>query len=499
MLIFCFLFVQTESKGGDELGYPVKIFLDFDPLLSFAAFLSSHTVPSGFYLALILLIATLVLGRAFCGWVCPLGTLHTMVSALKGKNSPARWYRVKYYNLLFIIAASLFSLQLAGIADPLSVLIRSFSLSVYPAFNYAVRGFFDTIYSLDIPHVVNVSELIYRGLQRTVLSFGQPVFRQGFLIGLIFIIILALDFVDKRFWCRSLCPLGALLGFVSRFALLKRSVNNACTSCGRCQKICPSGAITDEHGNARIMECLYCMDCDDLCPQGSISFGLSGGSKFVAMNVGRRNVVSSLVAGIAAVPFLRTTPISATNRHNPKLIRPPGACEEKEFLKKCVRCGECMKVCITNGLQPTLVDAGAEGIWTPILVPKVGYCEFRCTLCGQVCPTGAIQRLSLDDKQRTKIGLAMIDKGRCLPYSFALPCIVCEEVCPTATKAIWLESTLVADRAGKKITVQQPHVDLELCIGCGICEKQCPVLGEPAIYVINSGESRSRDNQVLLS
>jgi formate hydrogenlyase subunit 6/NADH:ubiquinone oxidoreductase subunit I len=157
-----------------------------------------------------------------------------------------------------------------------------------------------------------------------------------------------------------------------------------------------------------------------------------------------------------------------------------------------------MKVCITNGLQPTLLEAGLEGIWSPMLVPRIGYCEYRCTLCGQVCPTGAIKRLSVGQKAKVKIGLAMIDKGRCLPWAHSRPCIVCEEVCPTPRKAIWFEEAKARDREGKAITVLQPRVDLNLCIGCGICEAKCPVLGRPAIYVMNLGESRSRENQLLL-
>lgn len=157
-----------------------------------------------------------------------------------------------------------------------------------------------------------------------------------------------------------------------------------------------------------------------------------------------------------------------------------------------------MKVCITNGLQPTFLEAGLEGIWSPLLIPKIGYCEYRCTLCGQVCPTGAIKKLDLKEKAKIKIGLAMIDKSRCLPYAHATPCIVCEEVCPTPKKAVWFDRVSVKGRNGKEKTIQQPRVDLELCIGCGICEAKCPVIDRPAIYVTSIGESRSRENQLLL-
>ena len=157
-----------------------------------------------------------------------------------------------------------------------------------------------------------------------------------------------------------------------------------------------------------------------------------------------------------------------------------------------------MKVCITNGLQPTFLEAGLEGLWSPRLVPRIGYCEYHCTLCGQVCPTGAIRRLPLKEKMKIRIGLAMIDKGRCLPYAYSTPCIVCEEVCPTSPKSIWFEELPVKDRSGKEIIVKQPHIDIDRCIGCGICEAKCPIGSRPAVYVTNIGESRSKTNQLLL-
>lgn len=241
------------------------------------------------------------------------------------------------------------------------------------------------------------------------------------------------------------------------------------------------------------------MDCDDLCPEGAVGFGWKGSGGRVPIDLTRRNVFVSLMAGVAAVPLLRIVPQSRGDWFHPTLIRPPGALEEEEFLRRCVRCGECMKVCITNGLQPTLLEAGFEGIWTPRLVPKIGYCEFRCTLCGQVCPTGAIQELTVQEKERTKIGVAVIDTGRCLPYAYDIPCIVCEEMCPTPEKAILLEEVKVQPREGDEAILKRPRVDAERCVGCGICEARCPVRSRPAIYVISTNESRSEGNRLLLN
>jgi polyferredoxin len=502
LLLFLFLFIQTESKGTDELGYPVKFFLDFDPLISISALLSAHAIETGFYLSIIVIIMTALLGRVFCGWICPFGTLHNIVGYFNRRISAgihATWYAFKYYILFFILAASLFTAQLVGIMDPISLLIRSLSLSIYPALNYLTRAFFDTIYGLDAPVITQGSEFLYGILKKGFLSFKQPYFLQGAFIGVLFLFMLGLNLYERRFWCKYLCPLGALLGILSRFSVLNRSVSEGCTSCGVCQEVCQSSAITDSDGSWRNTECMYCMDCDDLCPQKAIAFGFIKKNKGVPLDLTRRNTLVSLMAGIAAVPLLRITPQSGKSYINPALIRPPGALKEEEFLKRCVRCGECMKVCITNGLQPTLFDAGLEGIWTPKLVPKIGYCEFRCTLCGQVCPTGAIEKLPLQEKEKVKIGTAVIDTGRCLPYAFNIPCIVCEEVCPTPKKSIWFETVKAKNRKGREVVLKQPRVDIELCVGCGICETYCPVKGKPAIYVISANETRSEDNQILLT
>lgn len=144
-----------------------------------------------------------------------------------------------------------------------------------------------------------------------------------------------------------------------------------------------------------------------------------------------------------------------------------------------------MKVCPTNGLQPAFFESGLEGLWTPILYPRLGYCEYLCTLCGQVCPTGAIRRLPLEEKKKIKIGIAVISKDRCLPYALSVPCIVCEEVCPVSKKAIKLETVRIRNGKGDELVLKRPVVDTELCVGCGMCENKCPARERPAIEVFN--------------
>ncbi len=197
------------------------------------------------------------------------------------------------------------------------------------------------------------------------------------------------------------------------------------------------------------------------------------------------------------------------SRHD-RLLRPPGAVDESDFLSRCIRCGECMKVCPNNSLHPTLTEAGLEGLWTPTLVPRIGYCEPSCVLCSEVCPTGAIWQITPKDKgwvvgvggkqnQPVRLGTAFYDRGRCLPWALATDCIVCEEWCPVSPKAIYVEEAQVIDSAGKTKTVKQPRVDPSRCVGCGACEYACPLQERPAVYVTSIGESRSPSSQILLN
>ena len=143
-----------------------------------------------------------------------------------------------------------------------------------------------------------------------------------------------------------------------------------------------------------------------------------------------------------------------------------------------------MKVCIKNAIHPTMLEAGVEGFWTPYLKMQLGYCEYNCTLCGQVCPSGAIPELSLEEKHETVLGTAFIDRNRCIPWAQNRTCAVCEENCPIPDKAIVLRPENVVDPiTGESAVIQRPHVVIERCVGCGMCESKCPMPGESAIRV----------------
>jgi ferredoxin len=183
---------------------------------------------------------------------------------------------------------------------------------------------------------------------------------------------------------------------------------------------------------------------------------------------------------VAGISLFRSDVVA--RRGHPLLIRPPGA-REDELLSRCIRCAECSRACPTSAIQPAITEAGLEGLWTPVLVPRIGYCDYSCNACGQVCPVQAIPRLSLQQKRQHVIGKACIDRNQCIPWADFRPCIVCEEMCPVPDKAIELEQLEVQNGEGQWVTLQRPHVIRDRCIGCGICEYKCPVNGEAAIRV----------------
>ncbi|MGA7766345.1 MAG: 4Fe-4S binding protein [Candidatus Sulfotelmatobacter sp.] len=525
-LLFLFLLLRTEFRGslaasGGEirLPYPVGLFFQFDPLVAISNALASHALYRGLLSCLVILIPTMFLGRFFCGWICPLGSIHHFFSSFKSErkrgkqliesNRYKRWQTTKYYLLIVALVASVMGTGVVGWLDPFSFLVRSLGLSILPATNYGLRAMLSTLEHSRFSPIQTAGGVLHLILGALLLSFKQPYFRQGVWLGIIFIFIVTLNFRITRFWCRALCPLGALLGIVSRWSVLGLVKSSEhCNDCNRCLLRCQGGDDPAGGVSWHQTECHLCLNCVDECPEHSLQFRFFPAQKTVGANLQRRKVLTGLVAGVALVPLVRSTPGFAAERHE-RLLRPPGALDEEFFLSRCIRCGECMKVCPNNALHPTLIEAGLEGLWTPILVPRIGYCETSCVLCSQVCPTGAIWEITPKEKgwsvdvagtaKPIRLGTAFYDRGRCLPWAMATDCIVCEEWCPTSPKAIYFRAADVIDAAGNVKQVKQPYLDPAHCVGCGACEHACPVQDRPAVYVTSVGESRSRTNQILLN
>ncbi len=526
LLLFLFLLIFTALRAlpgttsDIHLRGPVRLFFEWDPLVAVTNALAGHALYRGLLWSLVILLPTLFLGRFFCGWICPLGTLQHFVGgrpseAKRGKqriesNRYKRWQTIKYVVLLAGLVAAACGSMAIGWLDPFSLLVRSFGLSLLPAFNYAVRAVLTPLENSHIAAVKATGEGVHAVLGSFLLEFRQAHFMQGIFLGVLFVAILAMSLRVTRFWCRSICPLGALLGAVSRWSVLGLHKDaDRCNQCNRCLLHCQGG--DDPIGGApwRKSECLMCMNCVGSCPDHALAFRFFRKEKEVASpDLGRRRTLTGIAAGAAAVPLLRANTGLGKSR-NDRLLRPPGALDEPDFLSRCIRCGECMKVCPNNALQPTLTQAGLEGLWTPTLVPRIGYCEPSCVLCSEVCPTGAIWQITPQEKgwvvgvgsaqsQPVRLGTAFYDRGRCLPWAMATDCIVCEEWCPVSPKAIYVVEAEVVDAEGRTKTLKQPHVDPSRCVGCGACEYACPLQEHPAVYVTSIGESRSPSSQILL-
>ena len=473
------LLVATSRPAAVPLA---DIFFRFNPLPALGAMLASRAWIPHLGLALLTLGLTLVLGRVWCGWICPLGALLEWVSFPKARRRGAslsiRWRNVKYLLLaLVVVMAALGNLSLL-ILDPLALFTRAMTTAVLPAVTYGVNALETALYPIQF--VQPAIDWVESGLRGPILPVHQPAFRQNILIATLFGAILALNALAHRFWCRYLCPLGALLGLLSRVSLLRPVIGSSCNHCVRCVGVCRPGAIETRQQTQAILpsECTVCLDCLAACPETGVVFQASlRPAPAREFDLSRRQALSALALGTAGVLLLRT------QQRHPLLIRPPGAQGEATFRSRCLRCAQCMKVCPTTGLQPALVEAGWEGLWTPVLQPRVGYCDYSCNACGQVCPSGAIPRLTLDEKRQALLGQAAVDRDRCLPWASGVPCIVCEEMCPTPQKAIRLEEATVVAADGLSIVVQRPSVLRELCIGCGICENRCPLEGDAAIHV----------------
>lgn len=529
--LFLFLFLNTEFRGSIgsaeteiHLPYPVSLFLEIDPLASISNALATHALYRRLFWSLVIIIPTLFLGRFFCGWLCPLGTLNHFFSNFKSErkkglkliesNRYKKWQALKYYILIAVLFSAIFGSQITGVLDPISLTVRSLSMSILPAVNYGLDALLDALYRSDMGILKFTANAVQYLLKNILLSFKQPHFKQSFFIGLIFIVILTLNLRITRFWCRALCPLGALLGILSRWSILgleKRT--GLCKDCNQCLLHCQGGDDPILGAKWRKAECHLCLNCVGECPQGDIHFKFfpRTDTTIEAPDLMRRRVITSIAAGVSMLPLLRSTTGLEVARHA-RLIRPPGALDEKHFLERCIRCGACMKVCPNNALHPTFLEAGLEGIWSPMLVPRIGYCEPSCVLCGQVCPTGAIWEITQEEKLGTaqetddnrtsgtpiKLGTAFYDRGRCLPWAMATECIVCEEWCPTSPKAVYLKPAEVVDSEGRTKVIRQPYINPERCTGCGACEFACPVQDRPAVYVTSIGESRSKSNQILL-
>ncbi|MCY2954422.1 MAG: 4Fe-4S binding protein [Planctomycetota bacterium] len=426
-------------------------FLALDPLVSTTAALATRAWVWSLAWAGVLLVVSLLAPRGFCGWLCPLGTLCDISDRILARpriKQDGGWIHTKYYILLVVAVASMFGVLLSGFVAAIPLVTRGLAFSVRPLHVGLILGW------REVPPLAT-SHILAIGLLTAVLAVGV---------------------LRPRFWCRHLCPTGALLSIVSTLRLVERKVGPSCTGCGTCVKACSFGAIRPDF-KTRTAECTFCQSCGGACPVRAISFaprwsGIEGKPADINAAEGgalsRRALIGTSVAAMGAALAMPKAGSGAT------VIRPPGSVGEEDFLALCVRCGACMNACPTSLLQPEGFGSGVLRLWTPRAATTQAGCDPSCNNCGFMCPTGAIRALPLAEKRYVRMGLATVDRQTCLPHAGIKACQLCADVCrDIGYNAIVMDAKADDGRSPADTSFEAPIVDSSKCVGCGYCESQC--------------------------
>ncbi len=435
--------ILVSAARGGILPVPADGFLRWDPLAGLMSGAAARTFLPLLLWGGILLAATAIFGRFFCGWICPLGTYLDAVGACVPRRRPRSLPTSgKFWLLAALMVVALAGVNLSGWFDPLVMASRAvYALAESPASGTRVA--------------IAWSWLLVVG---------------------------GLTLLAPRFWCRSLCPLGAMLSLAGWRAGMRRRIGESCSHCGLCQPICPMGQTPGGHSAS---ECLVCRRCESVCKSGSISFGFwaeplpldqkAGCAKGTTgagfPDGGRRG----LLLGAGGLAISAVVGGGLRWQGAPLDLRPPGVSDGDQLLARCMGCGACWAACPTGALQPQFARARFDTPFAPRLVPRQGPCLSSCTICASVCPTGAIPSRDPVRREPTRIGLAVVDPKRCLPWARGERCVICLDACPEEFDAISLE------RSDGGVFV--PQVDAAKCTGCGACEYQCPVDPGGAIRV----------------
>ena len=447
-----------------------ELFLVIDPLVSLSTGIASRSWVWSLSCAGIILAACVLVPRGFCGYLCPLGTLIDLFDWVIGRrvtrfrvSGDGWWVHIKYYLLLGIIVAAFGGVLLSGIFSAIPVITRGLLFTLSPLQTGAATGWHQ-----------------------------MPPMGGGHVLSIVlFFAVLSLGLLRPRFWCKYVCPSGAVFSLGNLFRATERKVESSCINCNKCIEICPFDAIKPDF-TTRTTDCTFCQSCGGVCPTHAIKFvdrwevsGLKiendppthetalGRRGFLSASVG---TASGVLGGLFAATGTKSFGANLDG-DGPRPVRPPGSVPEAEFLQMCIRCGECFQSCPSDVLQPLGFQQGLEGLWTPHVVADWAGCASSCNACGQVCPTGAIRALPLEEKRHARMGLAIINESTCLPFN-GEACQLCVDEC-TAAGYDALEFVAVGtevDEFGQPIegTGQlAPLLISDKCVGCGLCQTRC--------------------------
>jgi ferredoxin len=384
------------------------------------------------------------------------------------KRKSLLWYSFLLIAIIFLIFSSLFVINLL---DPFSNFGRIISILVRPlfiVFNNVIA------FTLEQFNFYEIYPIEFKGIHLETLLF--PV--------VLLIIILWLSIKHGRLFCNSVCPVGALLGLVSRYSFFKIVVDeDNCNECGECEYVCKANCIKSEDKLIDFDRCVSCFNCFKICPSNGLKYHLSLSRKTesTSLNIDytKRNFIVQTfiytlgIAGLSyaqqkiqvykknTIPVIRETPIS-----------PPGSKGIENFTDCCTACHLCISACPTQVLQPSFLEYGFLGMLQPRMDNNKGYCTHDCTICSEICPSGAIQSIHVEEKKLTQIGKVKFIKENCIVEIQKTECGACAEHCPTkAVRMIPYDKLMI------------PEVNDEICVGCGACEYACPTIPYKSIYV----------------
>ncbi len=426
----------------------------------------------------VLLLLTLVLGRVYCSVLCPLGVLQDVISHVRGWLGKKHRRRFGYRRPLVVVRI----LFLATFALLVMLGFARFAAFIEPYSEYGriMSSLVKPLY-VDINNVLASSQGDDAYTFYAVDYFVTPA--AVIVAAVTLIVVGCFAWIDGRLYCNTICPVGTILGYLSRYSWLKPVIDHSkCVKCGLCAKECKASCIDSKSGTIDYTRCVTCMDCIDSCHAGAIKYTRRPAPKNVD-DGGRRKflTVGALLAGSAVARAQEKTVdgglaviIDKKKPERRTMITPPGSRSHNNFTSHCTACQLCISNCPENVLRPS---AEMKTFMQPEVSYERGYCRPECTACSDVCPVGAILPIDKAEKSSTQIGHAVWVRKNCLPASEGVSCGNCARHCPVGA------ITMIPSVAGDSESPLVPSVNTERCIGCGACENLCPVRPFSAIYV----------------
>ncbi len=460
---------------------PADIFLRMDPLLSLGTMIAQRCWVGAATVALVVLAVCVLIPRGFCGYVCPLGTVIDLFDWAVSRrirrfrlHRAGWWVHIKYVVLGATLLAAAFGLLVAGYVAAIPVVTRAMAFTGDPLQTGLRRGWY-LVPPMNWGHAFSL---------------------------LLFLGILSLGLLRRRFWCAYLCPSGAMFSLGNLFRIRQRKVQTTCIDCGKCVQVCPFDAIEFDF-STRALDCTYCHTCSKVCQTDAIVFvdrRFEVDLKPVEMNsddgrrVGRRGFLAisaaAMASGVGCVVAAKAFGANLARSPAGLPIRPPGSVPEEAFFRLCIRCGECFKVCPNNVLQAEGFEQGLDGLWTPRVNADWAGCEPSCNACGQVCPTGAIRALPLEEKREARMGLAIVNPDTCLPWANRDACQLCVDECNAAGYRAVEFRQVHAEIDGDGLPLAgtgyfAPFILADRCVGCGLCQTRCSAINVKAEHALS--------------